>query len=213
MSLSALRGKVVVANFIYTSCALPNFCLRLANNFSVLQKRFAKQLGRDLVLLTVTFDPVHDTPEVLAKYAEPVEGQPAILAFPDRSSGDVERVVPAVRRARILQRRPDGPLAAHGDHRSAGEARRQHRGEPVHRDAARGRDSKRSGVPVASLRLPCPRRLSQSCCWRWARVPRSACPGSREIERAARSGHSRSPHPGGHRRIRVFAGVSGLPPT
>ena len=54
-------------NFIYTTCPLPNFCLRLANNFNVLQKRFQRE--RDLVLLTVTFDPVHDTPEVLAKYA------------------------------------------------------------------------------------------------------------------------------------------------
>ena len=66
VSLSRLRGKVVVANFIYTTCALPNFCLRLANNFGVLQKRFATQLGKDLVLLTLTFDPTHDTPEVMA---------------------------------------------------------------------------------------------------------------------------------------------------
>ena len=49
VSLSSLRGKVVVANFIYTTCALPNFCLRLANNFAVLQKRFATQLGKELV--------------------------------------------------------------------------------------------------------------------------------------------------------------------
>ena len=69
IAFSTLRGKVVVVNFVYTSCALPDFCLRLANNFGVLQKRFKPQLGRDLVLLTVTFDPVHDTPEVLAKYA------------------------------------------------------------------------------------------------------------------------------------------------
>ena len=69
VTLSGLRGKVVAVNFIYTSCALPDFCLRLANNFAVLQKRFRQQLGRELVLLTVTFDPVHDTPEVLAKYA------------------------------------------------------------------------------------------------------------------------------------------------
>lgn len=70
VSLSSLRGKIVALNFVYTSCALPNFCLRLANNFNVLQKRFKARLGRDLVLLTVTFDPVHDTPEVLAEYAE-----------------------------------------------------------------------------------------------------------------------------------------------
>jgi len=69
VSLSQWRGKVVVANFIYTTCALPNFCLRLANNFGVLQKRFTKELGKDVVLLTITFDPQRDTPEVLAAYA------------------------------------------------------------------------------------------------------------------------------------------------
>jgi protein SCO1/2 len=69
VSLSQFAGKVVAINFIYTSCPLPNYCLRIANNFGVLQKRFRGQLGRDLILLSVTFDPVHDQPEVLAKYA------------------------------------------------------------------------------------------------------------------------------------------------
>jgi protein SCO1/2 len=69
VALSDLRGKVVAVNFVYTSCALPNFCLRIANNFGVLQRRFKERLGRDLILLTVTFDPVNDTPEVLAEYA------------------------------------------------------------------------------------------------------------------------------------------------
>ena len=69
VSLSGLAGKVVALNFIYTRCALPQFCLRVTNNFGVLQKRFPRELGRDLVLLTVTFDPSQDTPEVLAKYA------------------------------------------------------------------------------------------------------------------------------------------------
>jgi protein SCO1/2 len=40
----------------------------LSNNLGRLQKRFADRMGRDLVLLSVTMDPVHDTPEVLAKY-------------------------------------------------------------------------------------------------------------------------------------------------
>lgn len=69
VSLSQLRGKVVALNFIYTSCVLPTFCYRMANNFGVLQRRFENELGRDLVLLTVSFDPQHDTPEVLAHYA------------------------------------------------------------------------------------------------------------------------------------------------
>jgi protein SCO1/2 len=42
----------------------------LSNNFARLQKRFNDRLGRDLVLLSISFDPDHDHPEVLAKYAD-----------------------------------------------------------------------------------------------------------------------------------------------
>ena len=92
IALSALRGKVVAVNFIYTSCALPNFCLRIANNFGVLQKRFKAQLGRDLVLLTMTFDPVHDTPDVLAEYARQFNADPATWHFLTGAAADVQRV-------------------------------------------------------------------------------------------------------------------------
>jgi protein SCO1 len=92
IALSNLRGKVVAINFVYTSCPLPNFCLRIANNFGVLQKRFKDQLGRDLVLLTVTFDPVHDTPEVLAQYASRWSADPTAWHFLTGPVSDVQRV-------------------------------------------------------------------------------------------------------------------------
>jgi protein SCO1/2 len=69
IGLSQLAGKVLVSSFIYTRCPLPNYCFRLSNNLGRLQKRFADRMGRDLVLLSVTMDPVHDKPEVLAEYA------------------------------------------------------------------------------------------------------------------------------------------------
>ena len=90
--LSDMRGKVVAVSFVYTSCALPDFCLRIANNFGVLQKRFKAQLGRDLVLLTVTFDPVRDTPEVLARYASRWDADPASWHFLTGPAPDVQRV-------------------------------------------------------------------------------------------------------------------------
>jgi protein SCO1 len=69
LTLSSLRGKVVALNFLYTGCALPQFCFRVASHFRVLQKRFADRLPHDLALVSVTFDPERDTPEVLADYA------------------------------------------------------------------------------------------------------------------------------------------------
>jgi protein SCO1 len=90
--LSDLRGKVVAINFIYTSCPLPNFCLRLANNFGVLHQRFRARLGHDLVLLTVTFDPVHDTPDVLARYASQWKADAPAWHFLTGPVHDVKRV-------------------------------------------------------------------------------------------------------------------------
>lgn len=69
VTLSALTGKVVAITFIYTRCPLPNFCFRASNNFGVLHRRFADRMAKDLVLLSITFDPDHDQPETLAEYA------------------------------------------------------------------------------------------------------------------------------------------------
>ena len=92
VAVADLRGKVVAINFVYTTCALPNFCLRMANNFGVLRKRFKTQLGRDLVLLTVTFDPVHDTPEVLEQYAKRWAADAATWHFLTGPVRDVQSV-------------------------------------------------------------------------------------------------------------------------
>jgi protein SCO1/2 len=89
---SKFAGKVVALNFVYTRCALPNFCYRSSNNFGILQKRFKDRMGRDLILLTVTFDPVHDQPEVLAKYAATWKADPRAWHFLTGSSTDIRRV-------------------------------------------------------------------------------------------------------------------------
>jgi protein SCO1 len=89
---SSLAGKVVVVNFIYTRCALPQFCLRVTNNFGVLQKRFAKELGKDVVLLTITFDPQRDTPEALAAYAAQWKPDPKTWHFLTGPVADVRKV-------------------------------------------------------------------------------------------------------------------------
>jgi protein SCO1/2 len=69
VSLASLRGKVVAVTFIYTRCPLPDYCPRMIENFRAVRTRFAPAMDRDLVLLTVSFDPQYDTPERLAAYA------------------------------------------------------------------------------------------------------------------------------------------------
>jgi protein SCO1/2 len=81
VSLSQWAGKVVAVTFIYTSCPLPDYCFRLSNNFSQLNQRFASRMGRDLVLLSISFDPTHDQPKVLAKYASTWKADPESWHF------------------------------------------------------------------------------------------------------------------------------------
>jgi hypothetical protein len=61
-----LRGRVWVADFIYTECT--ETCPTQSLQFAQLQREF--QDAADLRLVSITVDPVHDTPEVLRRYAE-----------------------------------------------------------------------------------------------------------------------------------------------
>jgi len=62
--LSDFQGKVVVVDFIYTRCPLPDVCPRLSANFASVSKKL-----RDVEFLSITIDPQYDTPEVLSEYA------------------------------------------------------------------------------------------------------------------------------------------------
>jgi len=64
--LSSTQGNVVAIQFLYTRCPMPEVCPRLAATFARLQQRFK---GQPVTLLSVTLDPVYDTPEVLSRYA------------------------------------------------------------------------------------------------------------------------------------------------
>jgi protein SCO1 len=81
VALSQLAGKVVALTFVYTRCPRPDYCVRLANNFGLLQRRFKSRMGQDLVLLTVIIDPVHDQPDALQKYARTWKADPASWHF------------------------------------------------------------------------------------------------------------------------------------
>jgi len=66
VSLSDFLGKVVVVDFIYTRCPLPDVCPRLSANFASVSKKLR---GRDVEFLSITIDPQYDTSAVLSEYA------------------------------------------------------------------------------------------------------------------------------------------------
>jgi protein SCO1/2 len=112
VALSQWAGKVVAITFIYTSCPLPDYCFRLSNNFGQLNQRFAGRMGRDLVLLSISFDPVHDQPKVLAKYASTWKADPESWHF---LTGPLDKVK-AVSRQFGLNYWPDEGFLTHTLH-------------------------------------------------------------------------------------------------
>jgi protein SCO1/2 len=74
--LSSYQGNVLLVTFIYTRCPYPDFCPLVSRNFSKIYASVKKDpsLGPKIRLLSVSFDPEHDTPEVLRKYAGTFNG-------------------------------------------------------------------------------------------------------------------------------------------
>ncbi|HEX9656373.1 MAG TPA: SCO family protein [Bacteroidota bacterium] len=72
ISISQYRGKMLALSFIFTRCPLPDFCIRMSDNFSRLERELGKQtsLAGQWHLLTVSFDPKFDSPKVLKQYGE-----------------------------------------------------------------------------------------------------------------------------------------------
>jgi protein SCO1 len=67
---SALRGQHLVINFIFTRCNNPNMCPANTQRMAQLQKDIKQAKLKNITLVTISFDPEHDTPGVLRQYAQ-----------------------------------------------------------------------------------------------------------------------------------------------
>src|SRR5882672_3291466 len=71
-----LRGKIWIADFIYTTC--PGPCPMISSRMSELQKPLEKT---DVHLVSLSVDPDKDTPQVLRRYAERLQAEPVRWDF------------------------------------------------------------------------------------------------------------------------------------
>jgi protein SCO1 len=62
-----LARRVTIASFIYTRCA--SVCLAVGSTFQQLQQTLDAQQAQDIRLLSISFDPAHDSADQLAHYA------------------------------------------------------------------------------------------------------------------------------------------------
>jgi protein SCO1 len=96
IAIDQFRGKALLVTFIYTRCPLPDYCIRMSRNFADIQHRLAAdpQLYNKTHLLSVSFDPAHDTPKVLRSYGAAYAGEGSFSHwdFAAPSSTDLDAV-------------------------------------------------------------------------------------------------------------------------
>jgi len=67
LAQEVIGGRIAVVNFIYTSCT--TVCPVSSASFQQLQQRLGARLGKEVVLVSITVDPLRDTPQRLREYA------------------------------------------------------------------------------------------------------------------------------------------------
>jgi protein SCO1/2 len=90
VSLSDLRGKVVVVTFIYASCT--DTCPLLTAKLVALQRRLATDANGRIFFVGITVDPERDTSEVLAQYAKGYGADPEGWAFLTGTPAEIQEV-------------------------------------------------------------------------------------------------------------------------
>jgi len=110
-----LKGKIVVINFIYTSCQdiFPIATARLAQ----VEEKLGEEMGRDFFFISMTVDPEHDTPERLKEYADAygagpgwffVTGRPDDIRAINYTLGERSRKLSEHRNQIVLGNEPEG---------------------------------------------------------------------------------------------------------
>jgi protein SCO1 len=69
-SLHQYRGETLLLTLIYTRCPFPDFCPRVSHEFAAIDRQVRADPSRygKTHLLSISFDPAHDTPKVLRAY-------------------------------------------------------------------------------------------------------------------------------------------------
>ena len=75
--LDQFHGRLLLTTFIYTRCTVADFCPRMSRNFATIDEQLRKdpKLYAATHLLSVSFDPGYDTPQVLRSYGGAYTGR------------------------------------------------------------------------------------------------------------------------------------------
>jgi protein SCO1/2 len=107
-TLQSFKGSTVLLTFIYTRCPMPTFCPMMDRHFVTLQDEIkADPRLDDIRLVTVSFDPVTDTPAVLKAHAKKLGADPMIWTFLTGDRDEIDKF--AMRLGLSLTRNPSDP--------------------------------------------------------------------------------------------------------
>jgi protein SCO1/2 len=92
--LATLRGKAVALDFVYTRCPLPDYCPLLMRNFQRAEAllRAEPALAARTHLVTVSFDPKHDTPQVLRRFGAGFQQTRPLFAHWTLATGEEQAI-------------------------------------------------------------------------------------------------------------------------
>ncbi len=98
LRLADLRGKVVALTFIYTRCPLPDFCPLMDRKFSALAQSISAfpERAKHIRLISLSFDPEHDTPDILRKHALIRGATPPLWSYAVASHEELAKIAPAL---------------------------------------------------------------------------------------------------------------------
>ena len=82
-----MKDKIVLVNFFYTDCDL--VCPLATENLALVQEMLGARMGKEIFMLSISLQPKHDTPQVLANYAKRFNIAPGWLMLTGRPD-DIE---------------------------------------------------------------------------------------------------------------------------
>lgn len=94
------EGRALLVTFIFTRCAVPDFCPLMSRNFATLEDEILSDggdLASEVRMLSVSFDPEYDTPEVLADYAGQYSEDGDFWRFASGDKEEIDRLTGAFR--------------------------------------------------------------------------------------------------------------------
>jgi len=92
VKLSNWRGRALAVTFVYTRCPVPDFCPLMDRQFAALQKGILADPGlrARAHLISVSFDPSHDTVDVIRAHATARGADPAIWSYVTGRAATIE---------------------------------------------------------------------------------------------------------------------------